>query len=281
MWYNEYNYATNGGFVMQLWTPTHAAQLLPCLAVMLVLAVLLRLWLGKKPLSVRIIPFQILAVIIVLLEIGKQIVSAADGQYDLYHIPLHFCSLFIFTMPAMAFWRGKGAEKVRGITAAFCTSMALLLLIYPVLIYGDWNINNFFVNYLDFHTVAFHNVVLFAFILLLALRLHPVSVKGELKATLWFTAGFCVVSSVMAQILKTNYANYYSCNIPPLEAVRVSLQGVLGYVPTQILYILIVSALNIGFVYGSYWFFRLVRRLLEGKAKDGVDIGNSEKEITV
>ena len=85
----------------------------------------------------------------------------------------------------------------------------------------------------------------------------------------------------MAQILKTNYANYYSCNIPPLEAVRVSLQGVLGYVPTQILYILIVSALNIGFVYGSYWFFRLVRRLLEGKAKDGVDIGNSEKEITV
>lgn len=264
---------------MQLWTVGHAWQLLPTLAVMLVAAVLLRLWLGKKELKCRMIPFQIIAVLIVLLEIGKQIVSASDGQYDLYHIPLHFCSLFIFMLPAMAFWNGKGAEKIRAITAALCASMTILMLIYPNLIFSDGNIREFFHHYLDMHTVAFHNLVMFAFILILALRLHPVSVKGELKAALWFTVGFCAVSSVMAQLLKTNYANYYQCNIPPLEAVRQSLQGVLGYVPTQILYILIVSALNVGFVYASYWFFRLVRRLLP--AEKGVDIGKEEKEITV
>lgn len=103
---------------MQLWTTGHAMQLLPTLAVMLVAAVLMRLWLGKKELNVRMIPLKIIAVLLVVLEIGKQIVSASDGDYDLYHIPLHFCSLFIFMLPAMAFWNGKGAEKIRGITAA-------------------------------------------------------------------------------------------------------------------------------------------------------------------
>ena len=55
---------------MQLWTVGHAWQLLPTLAIMLVAAVLLRLWLGKKELKYRMIPFQIIAVLIVLLEIG-------------------------------------------------------------------------------------------------------------------------------------------------------------------------------------------------------------------
>lgn len=159
--------------------------------------------------------------------------------------------------------------------------MTILLLIYPSLIFSDGNIRAFFKGYLDFHTVAFHNLVMFAFILILALRLHPVTVKGELKAALWFTVGFCVVSAVMAQILKTNYANFYQCNVAPVEALRQTLQGVLGYVGAQVLYVVILSALNVLFVYASYWFFRLVRGIVTRFDKNGADIGKSEKEITV
>jgi len=207
--------------------------------------------------------------VIVLLEIGKQWYSLANG-YDLYHLPFHFCSLFIFMLPIMSFYNGKHRRTVTAITSAISAAMFLLMVIYPNLIYGAWNIRDYFKGYLDFHTVTFHNVVMMEFLLIVFLDLHDPAPKGEVRSCIWFTCGFCAVSASMAHILKTNYANFYSCNIPPLEAVRLSMQGVIGVVPTQIVYVLIVSALNILFVMGAYWFYRLTRRLLTKKAEEAV-----------
>ena len=218
----------------------------------------------QKSLNIRMIPFQILACVIIALEIGKQALSLHEG-YDLYHLPFHFCSLFIFMLPIMAFYQGKHRQAVGAITSALCASMFLLMLIYPNLIYSGAAINGFFEDYFDFHTVAFHNVVMLEFLLIIALKLHTPAQKGEPVKAILFTVGFCGVSASMAYILKTNFANYYSCNIPPLEALRLSLQGVLGVVLTQILYVLIISVLNILFVLLSYWLYRLIRRLTCGK----------------
>ena len=140
---------------MELWTKTHALSLLPAVAVMLLLTLVLRRFLGNKPLKIRIIPLQIVAVILVLIEIGKQVLSFRNG-YDLYHIPLHFCSLFIFMLPLAAFCRGKHQEKIRCIAAALCASVTGLMLIYPDLIYSAGNVQEFFTNYFSFHTVFFH-----------------------------------------------------------------------------------------------------------------------------
>ena len=246
---------------MELWSAEHIRTLLPALAVMVLIAAVLRLTLGKKSLKIRMIPFQILAALIVLLEIGKQVLSLQRG-YDLYHLPFHFCSLFLFTLPAMAFYKGKHRQIVSAITSAVCGSLFLLMLIYPALIYSAGNINEFFTNYFSFHTVAFHNIVMLAFLLIIALDLHTPAPKGEPKAALFFTIGFCVISAAMAQLLQTNYANYYSCNVAPAEAIRISLQGVLGYTLTQIIYVAILSLLNIGFVQLSYWTYRLLRLLV-------------------
>lgn len=245
---------------MELWTSEHIKTLLPALAAMIVIGAVLRAALKNKPLGIRMIPLQILAVIIVVLEIGKQVLSVKAG-YDLYHLPFHFCSMYIFALPIMAFYKGKHRQKVCGVGAALCASLMLLMLIYPNLIYSAANIREFFTNYFSFHTVAFHNVVMLFFVLIVAFQIHEPAPKGEPKAAMLFTVGFCVVSATMAQLLKTNYANFYSCNIPPLEAVRVSLQGVIGYGATQLLYILIVSLLNILFVLGAYWVYRGIRTL--------------------
>ncbi len=249
---------------MELWTSEHIHTLLPALAVMIVISLGLRLLLGNKSWNVRMIPIQIIACLLLLLEVGKQAVSLSRG-YDLYHLPFHFCSLFLLVLPMMAFYRGKGRSTVNAISAAVCTSLLLLMLIYPNLIYGPYNIKGFFTDYLDFHTVAFHNLVMLASFLIIALQLHTPQPKGEPKAVLLFVGGFCAVSASMAHILKTNYANFYSCNIAPLEAVRVSLQNTLGYVPTQILYVLIVSALNFGFVLMCYYLYKLLLRLTRSK----------------
>lgn len=247
-----------------LWTEEHIRTLLPALAGMLVLAVVLRLLLGKKSWEIRMLPMKILAAAIVLLEIGKQVISFQRG-YDLYHIPLHYCSLFIFMLPAFAFYRGKGCRTVAGVTAGLCASVLALMLVYPNLIYSAWDIEHYLEDYMAFHTVSFHNIVMFAAVLTVALELHQPQSKGESKAVVLFMVGFCVISSVMAQILKTNYANFYQCNIPVFEQLRLSLQGVLGAVVTQVLYVLIVSVLTVLFTLGFYWVYRLLRKALTPK----------------
>ena len=249
---------------MVLWTPEHTQTLIPAVIVFLILGVILKLTIGKKSFAVLMIPFQILACLLFIIEIGKQVYSLTHG-YDLYHLPFHFCSLFIFMLPIMAFYRGKHQQTVFTITTSICAAMTLLLLIYPALIYSDGNIKEFFTHYLSFHTVAFHNIVVLEFILILALRLYNPGNTKEVKAPLLFTCGFCAVSATMAQLLKTNYANFYSCNIPPLEAIRLSLQPILGYAVTQIIYVLINASLNILFVLLSFWFVRLVYRIMAGK----------------
>ena len=245
---------------MELWTAEHAKTLLPALGVMLVLAWVLQRVLGNKSHKIRMIPIQVIACLLLLLELGKQAVSLAHG-YDLYHLPFHFCSLFIFMLPLMAFYKGKHKQTVYAITASLCMAVCLLMLIYPALIYSDGNIREFFTNYISFHTVAFHNLVMLSAILIPVLKVHEPAKKGEGKAITLFMLGFCTVSAVMAQLLKTNFNNFYRCNIPPLETVRQIVENAWGSVPAMLLYVLIVTILDILFVLGAYRLYLLVRRI--------------------
>ena len=246
---------------MELWSPEHIQTLLPALGVMVVISVILRLLLGKKDLKIRMIPLQVIAILLLALEVGKQAVSFSKG-YDLYHIPLHFCSLALFTMPFMAFYKGKYTPGVNAIATAVCCAIFWLTAIYPCLIYSSGNIKNFFGDYLDFHTVAFHNLVMLAFMVIVALDLHSPAKKGEAKAIILFLTGFCVIAAVVSQLLQTNYAGFFECNVPPIESLRQSLQPVLGYAPTQIIYVAGLTAVHFGFVIGFYSLYKVIRKLL-------------------
>lgn len=245
---------------MELWTPAHGQTLPPALAGMVLLTVLLAALVKRRP-HLRMLPLQILSCLLLLLELGKQGLSLWRG-YDLYHLPFHFCSLFIFVLPFMAFYRGKHTAVVRSVTTALCGAVFLLMLIYPNLIYGAGSIRDFFQDYFSFHTVAFHNLVMLAFLLILALGLFQPTPKADRKAVTLFTFGFCAIAATMSQLLKTNYANFYTCNIPVLETLRGSVQEVLGYGLTQLLYVLIVAALHILFVRMCYELSRLTHSLL-------------------
>lgn len=251
---------------MELWSKEHMITLLPAVAVMIIIALILRATIGKKDMKIRMIPFQILTVILFLLEIGKQVDSYLHG-YDLYHLPFHFCSLFIFMLPIMAFYRGKHENTVRAITATLCASVFLLMMIYPCLIYSAGNINAFFTEYQSMHTVAFHNIVVFEFILIVALGLHTPAPKGEPKVLVIFMLCFCAVSATMAQLLKTNYNNFYTCNIPPLETVRVAVASALGEGVAAVVYVLIVTVLDVLFVQLAYQLCKALLRLFSGAKK--------------
>ena len=246
---------------MELWSPAHIKTLLPALVVMLVISVVLRLILGKKELKIRMIPIQVIAVLLILLEIGKQVISFSRG-YDLYHIPLHFCSLLLVTLPAMAFYNGKYVSQVRAIGTATCGAVFWLTAIYPCLIYSAGNIEGFFTDFFNFHTVAFHNLAMLAFMIMVALDLHTPAPKGEHKIIVLFLTAFCVIASVFSQLLQTNYAGFYHCNVEPVENIRLMLQPIIGYWPAQLIYIGGLTAVHYGFVIGFYCIYKAIRRLL-------------------
>lgn len=172
-------------------------------------------------------------------------------------------------LPIMSFYKGKHRETVTAITTAICAALFALMLIYPNLIYGAGNIRDYFDGFIDFHTVTFHNIVMLEFVLIVALRLHEPDKKRDIKCAIIFTLCFCAVSATMAQILKTNYANFHSCNIPVFEEIRLSMADVIGAVPVQIIYILILTVLNVLFVVGSYMLYTFLYRLTERLFKTG------------
>ncbi|MBE7092119.1 MAG: hypothetical protein E7365_02940 [Clostridiales bacterium] len=246
---------------MELWSREHALTLIPAVIIMLGICVLLRIFLIKKDIKYRMIPFQIIAVLLFLIEVGKQVYSFKHG-YDLYHLPFHFCSLFIFMLAISAFYKGKYREIVFSVTAAICCATFLLMMIYPCLIYSAANIVNYFSGYLDFHTVTFHNMVIFEFFAILFLNLNSPKSKRDTKPIIFFMAGFSVVAATMSQLLKTNYANMYSCNIPPLESVRILVQNACGYMIAQIMYVSIVMLLHILFTLMAYHLYRFLKSIL-------------------
>ena len=79
---------------MELWTFEHFITIVPAVIVMITITWFLSKLLKNKSYEVRMIPFKILAVVLLVSEVVKQIISFLQG-YDLYHIPLHVCSLFI------------------------------------------------------------------------------------------------------------------------------------------------------------------------------------------
>lgn len=257
---------------MELWTKEHALQLIPCVIVMLIVAFVLNRLIGKKSYKIRMIPFQVIAVILFISEVIKQVLSFINEDgYNLYHIPLHVCSLFIFLIPLMAFYNGKHRDTVRTVTCSVAMALMLFMTIYPNLIYGAGNITNFFGSYWDFHTVFFHTLVIFEFILIVALRLHHIGDRSYVKPMLIFGAAYSVIAAAMSQILKTNFSNFYSCNIGPIGDLVNTIKGVIGDVAGQALYVGILLILHVLFFLGSYYLYRAIDKLnvrLRGRVEE-------------
>ena len=163
----------------------------------------------------------------------------------------------------MAFYRGKHEAVVRTVTTVLSGSAMLLMTIYPALIYPAWDVENYFSGYFSFHTVTFHGLVYFAYLLILTLRLYGDFGRRECKTTLIAITVFSAVAATAAQLLKTNFTNMYQCNVPPLEDVRQMLISSWGYVPAQITYVAGVTAGHILFLWGVFALSKLLARLAD------------------
>ena len=245
---------------MGLWTEAHFKTIVPTFIIFIVLAVLIGRVLKNKSEKVKMLPLQIITVLILLLEIGKQIVSC-DGGYDLYSLPFHYCSLFLYLLPLHSFYRGKYKRFFDSAAFGCLASLFLFMLVMPAVVYSEWSINSYFNIFMEFHTVTFHNLVSLYFLLTISLKLYSFDTKYDLKVMALFLAIYVVIATVLSQTLKVNFHNLYECNLAMIETVRESVVSAIGWVG-QAIYVFVMFVLTIAFAYGAYFLSKFVLSII-------------------
>lgn len=250
---------------MTFWTPQHAQTLLPTLAIALVLVVFLRYVLKNAPKWVRLLPLQIIAVAFLVLEYKKQTASIAAG-YDNYHLPFHFCSLFLVVLPLAAFLPGFIGERLRSLAATLTLGVSLVTLVAPDAIYPAYNFPLFGADFFATHTIVFHTLVPIFFLFLCALDLYRPH-RIDLAVSLVVAIAFCIVAYRASLRFDTHFSNFNFSHIEAFENARLDLAARRGEAYAARAYNLTVAAVHIVFTLVSTLLSTLLWWILHPKAK--------------
>lgn len=232
-----------------MWSLEHLFTLVPCLILFVAISLLLRKFLLNKDEEYKLIPIGIVAGLLVILEIIKQIKSIMIG-YNFYHIPLHFCSLFIFLFPMFYLYRNRFKNEIRLLTLLSGFILLVLMLIFPTAVYSANDITTFFQDFFAFHTVIFHNLVLFGVIYIFALELYEIKLKHDLKYCPLVYLIYCVLAATTALLTKINFNKFYK-NINAIDGIRLGFIESFGYAG-QVLYTILSIGIVMFFTFVCY-----------------------------
>lgn len=235
-----------------MWTKWHFYTIPATFAVLIALAILTARLLRDKSEKIRRLPFQILAAGLLVFEVCKQIYNIDADGYNTYALPFHYCSLFLYAYPLHAFYKGKYKQTAN--TVAFCcgASLFFFMLVMPAVVYSDGNIQNYFKTFDSFHTVTFHSYACFYFFLMVAMGAYEMKTKRDMKVIACFFGSYVILATAMSYLFKTNFHNLLRCNLAPIENIRLSIVGNIGWLG-QALYTVIMFILTIVFAMIAYF----------------------------
>ena len=249
-----------------MWTMEHLITLLPAVIVYIIIAFVLRVFLKNKSDRVKMIPSMVIGVILLGLEITKQIYNIIIG-YEYKILPLYFCSQFCCLIPLMAFYFGKHKYVVRNVATTASMMMFLFLMLYPSSIYSEVLIKEFFNNFTAFHAVIFHNLVVLNLFIVIALSLNEFKSKRDVIANLITFGAYCVIAGILSQVLQTNFNNFYTNIVGWAEDIRLAFINQMGAFG-QALYVIIFSILILIGSLFAYFVVRLIDHLINWDKKD-------------
>ena len=212
------------------------AVMMQALAIIILITVLLWIFLRKKDLKYRMIPLIVITSIMLALELTKQIYNAANGTYDWYVVPLHFCSLFLYFYPFMVFCKGK--VKNFGMTMSLVTSVWMFVLFYfnPSPIIGA-SPTHLFETFSNFHTFVHHHLVVLFLLVSLSLNVYNIDKWSLLHVVIGISV-YALIAVPAAHLTGTNYCNLLTSNIPFMESLRQSAG--------QIVYTIVMWLIGVG-----------------------------------
>lgn len=217
---------------------------------------------------------KFIALLLIALEIFKQINSFSEGAYRLYSLPFHYCSLFLYLLPLHAFYRGKLKAKINTVTLAISSSLFFMMIIMPGGVYDGDQISAFFTDPLCLHTVVFHSLVcLYLAIALFTGEFSELS-KHSVIIVAAFTLCYSAIAGALAYSLETNFHNFYYCIITEFENIRLALIDRIG-TAGQLVYMIAVALLTVVYSVVSFIPARIAVRLIESKKKGDADTVNA------
>ncbi len=141
------------------------------LIIMVILGVSFHFLLRTKSEKIKNAPLTVIAFLLLVLEICKQIYYIFFVEYVTYALPLHFCTLVIFVIIFAQIPSKKIVDFFKPIAFSFSGLVAFMLYISPTSLIGN-STDNVFLNYYTFHTFTFHHLVVLYFILTLTLNTY-------------------------------------------------------------------------------------------------------------
>ncbi len=212
-------------------------------------AAFLRFVTFEKTRRIQDLPFFIIAVAVLIMEIIKQLRNLSQG-YEAWSAPLHYCSTFFVWFPLAEFSKGKFRKRMQNV--AFCASFCLLALFYfgPRAIIGN-SCGGVFSSYAAFHTFFYHHLALFYCILgIVFKRFQP----SETDGWIWIicTSAYLSIALVCSFVFEKNFFNILSSNVPFMESFRIAF----GQIP----YLFLLFSL---LLFGGASIFWITARILE------------------
>ena len=191
------------------------------MVVVLLLGITLRRLLKEKDHRVREIPLQVLAVMILVLEVIKQIYHLfIMRDWEPWDLPMHFCSFFLIWFTFALFSRGQVRQLAYSCCLCGGVLVTIMLLACPRMIVNV-ACQNIFGSFPSFHTYIFHFTVVAYWEWLLLLRVYQPNKNHIWQTTLLYMASFVLII-IAAFAFNTNYTNVLTTDIGILENLRLS-----------------------------------------------------------
>ena len=213
---------------MGLWTIEFFWGVIPWFLFFGAFAYMLRSLLkGKEKAKIWIL--RGIAITILVLEVLKQVKALKNG-YDFYTLPFHSCSLFLLVLPLHSFATGKLKKFVDGVSFATLSSLFLVYMVVPTVLYPAGNFSAYFTSFSSFHTITFHHLVVLYFFLAIAFGAFELKLKRDFPIIAIFLSVFVIISTIFSYTLTTNFHNLLHSNVDIIEnSIRVPLNNALGW----------------------------------------------------
>ncbi len=201
--------------VLMSWTSSEKIVLPLALAIIVIITTILSIILKNKSEKLKKTPFFILASLLLVMEIIKQVLSYPN--YSLWSIPLHFCSTFMFWYALAAFTKGKVSELGFVVSVLFGFLFLALFYFNPSTIIGS-SAENIFQNFSSFHTFVYHHVIILFTLLSITLKMFKPKLSQALPVSITYTI-YAAIAILFANLLQVNFTNLLHSNIDFMQAL--------------------------------------------------------------
>lgn len=221
------------------------------IAIGIIIGVIMKFTIKKE--KYKRIPFIVISVILLVIEIAKVTIHLVRGTYGVGQYPMHFCSLLLVIYPLASFFGKKVTRIFKPMAFVYSLFATVMLLVNPWAMIGN-NAQRMFKDFLAFHSVLFHVLLMYYWIFDLCLYYY----KPKIIDSLFVMGGILFYGSYaipLAFHFNANLVGILWSFIPILEEFRLKAG--------QVWYLVVFILLAFLLVFLSILLYYYLRKLID------------------